>query len=165
VGARHRRRWIVRTMCSQRGRYRLGPLTLMSSDPLGLFPRERQLPATSIMLVYPATLDLPGFTPPMGMLPGGDAMRRRTHYITTNVSTVRDYVPGDSFNRIHWRSTARTGRMMVKEFELDPTADIWIYLDLAAAAAAALPWSPPEPEPGIFASGGRRRAAARPDHG
>ena len=52
------------------------------------------------MLVYPATLDLPGFMPPMGMLPGGDAMRRRTHYITPNVSTVRDYVPGDSFNRI-----------------------------------------------------------------
>ena len=135
-------------MCLQRGRYRLGPLTLMSSDPLGLFPRERQLSATSIMLVYPATLDLPGFMPPMGMLPGGDAMRRRTHYITTNVSTVRDYVPGDSFNRIHWRSTARTGRMMVKEFELDPTADIWIVLDLDKSAHAESPWSLPEQEVG-----------------
>lgn len=148
VGPRRRRRWNVRTMCLQRGRYRLGPLTLISSDPLGLFPRERQLPATSIMLVYPATLDLPGFMPPMGMLPGGDAMRRRTHYITTNVSTVRDYVPGDSFNRIHWRSTARTGRMMVKEFELDPTADIWIVLDLEMSAHAESSWSPPEQEVG-----------------
>ena len=84
----------------------------------------------------------------MGMLPGGDAMRRRTHYVTTNVSGVRDYVPGDSFNRIHWRSTARTGRMMVKEFELDPTADIWIVLDLDKFAHVASAWTPPLQEVG-----------------
>jgi uncharacterized protein (DUF58 family) len=148
VGPRRRRRWMVRTVCLQRGRFRLGPLTLVSSDPLGLFPRQRQLPATSAMIVYPATLDLPGFAPPVGLLPGGDAMRRRTHYITTNVSGVREYVPGDSFNRIHWRSTARTGRLIVKEFELDPTADIWIVLDLDRRVHCALPWTPPEQDMG-----------------
>ena len=148
LGPRRRRRWMVRTLCVQRGRFRLGPLTLYSSDPLGLFPRRRELPFTSSMIVYPATLDLPGFTPPMGMLPGGDAMRRRTHYVTTNVSGVRDYVPGDSFNRIHWRSTARTGRLIVKEFELDPTADIWIVLDLDKHAHASSPWTPPKQEVG-----------------
>src|SRR5919206_556 len=36
----------------------------------------------------------------------------------------------DSFNRIHWRSTARTGQLMVKEFELDPTAEIYVVLDM-----------------------------------
>ena len=130
----------------------IGPITLTSSDPLGLFPRQRQLPATSVMIVYPATLELPGFSPPMGMLPGGDAMRRRTHYVTTNVATVRDYVPGDSFNRIHWRSTARTGRLIVKEFELDPTADIWIMLDLDQGVHAGSPWTPPVQEigPGLL---------------
>lgn len=136
IGARRMRRWIVRTYCQRRGRFRLGPITLSSSDPLGLFPRERELAATSTMIVYPATIELPGFQPPIGLLPGGDAMRRRTHYVTTNVSSIRDYVPGDSFNRIHWRSTARTGRMMVKEFELDPTADVWIVLDLDLGAQA-----------------------------
>jgi uncharacterized protein (DUF58 family) len=100
------------------------------------------------MIVYPATFDLPGFVPPVGMLPGGDAMRRRTHYITTNVSGVRDYAPGDSFNRIHWRSTARTGRLMVKEFELDPTADIWIVLDMDRAVHTQMAWTPPEQELG-----------------
>jgi uncharacterized protein (DUF58 family) len=104
------------------------------------------------MVVYPATLELPGFSPPIGMLPGGDAMRRRTHYVTTNVSTVRDYVPGDSFNRIHWRSTARTGRLIVKEFELDPTADIWIALDLDQGVHAGSPWTPPVQDigPGVL---------------
>ena len=50
--------------------------------------------------------------------------------ITPNAAGVRDYEPGDSFNRIHWRTTARTGNLAVKLFELDPASDIWIVLDL-----------------------------------
>jgi uncharacterized protein (DUF58 family) len=42
---------------------------------------------------------------------------------------VRQYQPGDSFNRIAWSATARTGQLMVKEFELDPSADVWLVLD------------------------------------
>jgi len=127
---RRQRSWSVRTLCRRRGRFILGPITLASGDPMGLFRMERHLPDTSTMIVYPFLMDLPGFAPPVGQLTGGDAMRRRTHYITTNVSGVRDYAPGDSFNRIHWLSTARTGRLIVKEFELDPTADIWLVLDM-----------------------------------
>jgi uncharacterized protein (DUF58 family) len=74
--------------------------------------------------------------------------------VTTDVSGVREYSPGDSFNRIHWRSTAKTGRLISKEFELDPTADIWLFLDLEESAQAEaystdmawqqtrLPWEP-----------------------
>jgi uncharacterized protein (DUF58 family) len=43
---------------------------------------------------------------------------------------VRPYAPGDSMNRIHWKSTARHGEIQVKEFELKQTADAWIFLDL-----------------------------------
>jgi uncharacterized protein (DUF58 family) len=50
-------------------------------------------------------------------------------------------VPGDSFGRIHWPSTARTGRLISKEFELDPTADIWLFLDLDRTVQAELPWA------------------------
>ena len=45
-------------------------------------------------------------------------------------TTVRPYAPGDSMNRIHWRSTARHGEIQVKEFDLEQTADAWIILDL-----------------------------------
>jgi len=55
----------------------------------------------------------------------------RTHYVTTNAAGVRDYAPGDSFGRIHWPSTARRERLIVKEFELDPLADIWLIPDMA----------------------------------
>lgn len=124
------RGWLVKTRCLERGVFRLGPLSLASGDPLGLFRAERHLPATSTILVYPATVNLPGFEPPVGTLPGGDAVRRRAQYITTNVAGIRDYTPGDSFNRIHWPSTARLRRVMVKEFELDPLADVWVILDM-----------------------------------
>ena len=133
----------VKTRCLQRGRFTLGPLTLVSGDPFGLFKICRRLdePSESSIIVYPATVDVPTFAPLVGFLPGGDTVHRRTPYVTTNVSGVRDYAPGDSFNRIHWPSTARTGRLISKEFELDPTADVWLFLDLERDAQAELIWA------------------------
>ena len=123
--------WRVQTLCQLRGRYMLGPIRIASSDPFGFFPMERDIHATSPLLVFPRTVEIQTFALPVGALPGGDALRRRTHYVTTNASGVRDYSPGDSFSRIHWRSSARRDRLIVKEFELDPMADIWIVPDMA----------------------------------
>ena len=67
---------------------------------------------------------------PPANLPGEGRFRKRTHYVTPNASGIRNYEPGDSFNRIHWPTTARTGELMVKLFELDPASDIWVILDL-----------------------------------
>lgn len=122
--------WTVRTICRERGRFRLGPITLTSGDPFGLFRIKYHLPHTSSLVVYPNTVNLRSFPLPIGVLPGGDALRRRTHYVTTNAAGVRDYEPGDPFNRIHWKSSARKDRLIVKEFELDPLADVWIMVDL-----------------------------------
>lgn len=140
LGSKRQRSWPVRTPCYRRGRFMLGPITLASSDPFGLFPLKKNLPQqfTSHVVVYPMAVDLPGFHPPIGEQIGGEALRRRTHYVTTNVSGIREYAFGDSFNRIHWPSTARTGKMMVKEFELDPIADLWIFLDMEKRVQAGL---------------------------
>jgi uncharacterized protein (DUF58 family) len=143
--------WQVRTLCIQRGEFELGPLRIVTGDPFGLFETERKISATSRLVVYPNTVPIPEFALPIGLLPGGDALRRRTHHITSNAAGVRDYVPGDSFSRIHWRTTARRGKLVVKEFELDPLADIWILMDaertvhfgdamLSAADAELMPW-------------------------
>jgi uncharacterized protein (DUF58 family) len=138
LGPRQARTWSVKTRCRQRGRFLLGPVSLSSGDPFGLFTLHRQLThlrGTSF-IVYPATVDLLAFAPMIGPLSGGGTMRRRTHHVTTNVSGIREYAPGDSFNRIHWPSTARTGQLMSKEFELDPMADVWLILDLDRTAQA-----------------------------
>ena len=65
---------------------------------------------------------------------GRHAQAERTLQTTPLATTVRPYAPGDSMNRIHWRSTAKTGEIQVKEFDLEQTADAWIFLDLDAAA-------------------------------
>jgi uncharacterized protein (DUF58 family) len=90
-------------------------------------------------------VDVRAFPSPPGVLTGGEALRRRTHQITPNASGVREYAPGDSLNRIHWLSTARRNRLMVKEFELDPLAEVWIFVDAARAVQAELPYAPPDP--------------------
>lgn len=132
--ANERRRWVVRTQCTMRGKFRLGPVTLASGDPFGLFRLQQPLPGADEILVYPRTIPLPGFSLPSAELPGGQDLKTRTHHVTPNVATIREYLPGDSFNRIHWRSTARIGKLMVKEFELDPTAEIYVVLDMLERA-------------------------------
>ena len=109
---------------------RLGPAAVTATDPFGLFRRRRYVGGQQQILVYPAVVDLPHFQAPPANLPGEGRFRRRTHYVTPNASGVREYAPGDAFNRIHWRRTARTGELMVKTFELDPASDIWVILDL-----------------------------------
>ena len=117
-----------------RGEFRLGPITVLSGDPFGLFISPRKLGATSRVIVYPATIPVTKFQLPMGMLSGGEAQRQRAQNITTNAAGVREYVTGDSFNRIHWASTARRDRLMIKEFEIDPMVDIWLFVDFSRAS-------------------------------
>lgn len=124
--------WEVETVCSVRGRFRLGPATLRAGDPFGLFQRKVVVGKPTPVVVYPATAPLPGFPLPGGALLGGANQRLRTDQVTTNAAGIREYVPGDAFNRIHWLSTARANRLMVKEFEPDPVADLWIALDMFA---------------------------------
>lgn len=124
-------RWTVETPCIARGEFRLGPIILSSGDPFGLFLSTRKIDATSRVIIYPPTPHIAKFELPIGRISGGEAQRRRSHYVTTNASGVREYVPGDSFNRIHWRSSARRDRLIVKEFEIDPLVDIWLFTDFS----------------------------------
>jgi len=130
LGVRDAANWKAQTWCARRGRFRLGPMTIASSDPFGLFPTRLVVPYIQELVVYPATVDLSGFRLAHGELVGGSALQRRTPFVTPNAAGVRQYLPGDSFNRIAWSATARTGQLMVKEFELDPSTDIWVVLDM-----------------------------------
>jgi len=122
--------WNYATPARVRGLYDLGPLRVVATDPFGFFRMERTFGQMASILVYPNAPELPNFYIPPANLPGEGRFRRRTHNVTPNVSGIREYAPGDSYNRIHWPATARTGRPMVKQFELDPASDIWIVLDL-----------------------------------
>lgn len=130
VGAKNTKTWRVRSTIGRRGLYSMGPVEVTTGDPFGLFRHTRRYGRAQNILVYPRAVELPNFSVPSANLPGEGRFRRRTHYVTPNASGVRPYEFGDSFNRIHWPSSARTGELMVKIFELDPASDIWVILDL-----------------------------------
>lgn len=130
LGGRKRMTWRARTSCRQRGKFQLGPVTASSGDPFGLFKRRIVLTGQRELLVLPRVLPISDFLLFTGGLPGRGRSSRRALQTTTNATTIRDYVTGDAMNRIHWRASARYNKLMVKEFELDPAMDAWIFLDL-----------------------------------
>ncbi len=138
VGPRQRIAWRARTLCRKRGRYTLGPVTATTGDPLGMFRRELTLAPSTQLLVLPNVFELRAFPLFPGVMPGRGRGAQRSLHTTTNVVTVRNYMAGDALTRIHWASTARHGQLMVKEFDLDPTIDIVILLDLDKDAHAGL---------------------------
>ena len=91
------------TLCQRRGLFSIGPVHDHDRRPLRLLPAtRRRYGRPQNILVYPRATELPNFYVPPANLPGEGRFRRRTHYVTPNASGVRDYEPGDSFNRIHW---------------------------------------------------------------
>jgi uncharacterized protein (DUF58 family) len=131
-----RQRHQVEGRCQHRGVFTLGPWELRTGDPLGLFQVVHPIAETRSVLVYPRAMHLPDLQLPRGDAPGPSRTSRRTPSFTTTVSTVRPYSPGDSLRRIHWRRTAHHDDLMVKEFDLEPSGDLWIVLDLHEAVQA-----------------------------
>jgi uncharacterized protein (DUF58 family) len=130
MGGRKRGSWRARTVCKVRGRFQLGPVTATSGDPFGLFRRRLLLTSPRDLLVLPRVLPISNFALFSGGLPGRGRTSRRALQATTNATTIREYATGDALNRIHWRSSAHFQQLMVKEFDLDPAMDVWIFLDL-----------------------------------
>lgn len=139
IGPHQRRFYTARTVLYQRGAFLLGPTSMASGDPFGLFTIRRQVTAKDMLVVLPMTVTINDFPPPHGLLPGGKAVRQRTSDVTPHAAGIREYVPGDPMKRIHWPSSAHRGRFMVKEFEQDPQADIWLFLDAQQEVQASLP--------------------------
>jgi uncharacterized protein (DUF58 family) len=146
---RSTRRWNIRTRCYRRGLFRLGPTAVTTGDPFGLFQTSSYYTDDTELIVYPATVPLGSFGINSSELPGGSQTARRAHHSTPSAAGIRDYFPGDPMNRIHWAATARTQKLMVKEFELDPTADVWLVLDLNAAVHIADPSLARSQRPGV----------------
>jgi uncharacterized protein (DUF58 family) len=136
---REKQSYVARTWLTRRGAFPLGPTTLVISDPLGLFRVRRRFPAEQTLLILPMVFPITSFLSPPGLLPGGHVIRRKAMDITPHAAGIREYIPGDPMKRIHWPTSARRGRLMVKEFELDPQAEVWLFLDAQQKAQASRP--------------------------
>lgn len=131
LGGRKRAMWRARSICKQRGRFQLGPVSATSGDPFGLFRKRIALTPSKEILVLPHVLPITRFALFTGGLPGRGRSSQRALQTTTNATTIREYMSGDALSRIHWRSSAHFNKLMVKEFDLDPAVDAWIFLDLS----------------------------------
>ncbi len=127
---RSERSWLIRLPLSRRGHFRIEPLHIRTGDPFGFFEAAATVGQGVSVVVYPRLEPIPAWRLPAAILEGSHASPERTLQTTPLATTVRPYAPGDSMNRIHWRSTARHGEIQVKEFDLEQTADAWIVLDL-----------------------------------
>ncbi|MFH2103162.1 MAG: DUF58 domain-containing protein [Chloroflexota bacterium] len=133
VSKRDRRSYTWRTWLLRRGRFPLGPTLLTAGDPFGLFHTQKRFPAKDTLVVLPLIVPISEFPTPAGILPGGKPVSRRSLDITPQASGVREYSPGDPLKRIHWPTTIRKGQFMVKEFDQDPHAEVWLFLDVQRA--------------------------------
>jgi uncharacterized protein (DUF58 family) len=133
LGPRAERSWLVRVPLVRRGHFRIEPLQIRTGDPFGFFEASASVGQGVAVVVYPRVESIPLWRLPAAYIEGSNAAPERTLQTTPLATTVRPWAPGDSFNRIHWRATARHGEIQVKEFELEQTADAWIILDLERA--------------------------------
>lgn len=135
---RAERTWRVRTPLVRRGHYRVEPLVVRTGDPFGFFEASATVGQGVNVVVYPRIDPLPGWRLPATGLEGSRAFPERTLQATPLATTVRPWAPGDAMNRIHWKTTARHGEIQVKEFELEQTTDVWLFLDLDRAVQAGV---------------------------
>jgi uncharacterized protein (DUF58 family) len=129
VRGRQTRTYLARTWLTRRGAFALGPTRISTGDPFGLFRWSREFPSSQTLIVLPMLFEVKSFPLPPGLLPGGQVIRRKSPDITPHAAGVREYAPGDAMKRIHWATSIRRGQLMVKEFEQDPQAEVWLFLD------------------------------------
>lgn len=120
---------------TKRGVYSLGPARLETTDPLGLFNFSANLPVSSEVVVHPEPIIARDYA--IGGegtygLRERDGKTRRGEGM--DFHGVREYRYGDALRRVHWPTTARTGKLAVVEFERAYQQDIVVGLDLAAGS-------------------------------
>ena len=119
-----------------RGLHVLGPTLLVGTDPLGFYSFRRRLSSVAELLVYPTPLPLRrsflrGASP--AWMGESEAAARGGGI---DFQGVREFLPGDELRRVHWRTTARTGRLAVTEYAQETALDILLALDLSQTAYA-----------------------------
>ena len=114
----------------RRGIVTVGPATTVRSDPIGLLRREHAFEDVHDVYVHPRTVSLPSTSAGLIRDLEGSPTRR---LVDSDMSfhAIREYAPGDSRRQIHWKSTAKTGRLMVRQYEESRRSRMAVVLGVA----------------------------------
>ncbi|HEY7009641.1 MAG TPA: DUF58 domain-containing protein [Jatrophihabitantaceae bacterium] len=117
-----------------RGRYVAGPLNIRLTDPFHLVDVRRSFSATSEIIVAPIVETLRGAEPPRSLDVGDDAGSHSIGARGADDASTREYRMGDDLRKIHWRSSARTGALMVRQEERPWQGQLTVLLDTRRSA-------------------------------
>jgi uncharacterized protein (DUF58 family) len=127
AGAEHREELTI--AAKRRGVIDVGPMTIGRGDPVGILRREITWPGIQRIYVHPVTVRIPstsaGLIRDLEGMPTNDIVDADLSF-----HAIRDYVAGDSPRHIHWRSTAKTGKLMVRQYEESRRSRIALLLGL-----------------------------------
>jgi uncharacterized protein (DUF58 family) len=142
VGSQTKNSWKTTGECTRRGLFTLGPTSLRTGDPLGLFNVEIQIPGSTALMVMPPVVPLPG----IDIAPGGragDGKRARPNAFerTVSASSVRKYQTADNPHWIHWPLSIRHQELYVRSLDSTPASDWWIFLDLEQKTQVGQGWN------------------------
>lgn len=112
-----------------RGQFVIGPLSVRITDPFGLVERRRSVGATSELVVTPRVLPLPSIPLSGGWQGAGEHRPQAFASGSSEDVSVREYRRGDDLRRVHWRSSARTGDLMVRLEEQPWEAHATVLID------------------------------------
>jgi uncharacterized protein (DUF58 family) len=130
-----------------RGRFRVGPLSLRLTDPFGLVELTRSFSAADELVVTPVVSPLPPVSLGGHWTGGGEAATRAVAMSGDDDAATREYRDGDDLRKVHWRSTARVGELMVRREEQPFTSRATLLLDDRETAhrgqgpASSLEWA------------------------
>jgi uncharacterized protein (DUF58 family) len=120
-----------------RGRFTIGPLRIRVADAFGLVEITKSFSTTSTLVVTPRIYDLPRAAAPSSWLGEGDGGMRTISAIGEDDAAPRAYQDGDGLRRVHWRSTARYGELMVRREEHQWRNSASVFLDTRRSAHSA----------------------------
>jgi uncharacterized protein (DUF58 family) len=124
-------------MLLMRGLYQVGPVILEGGDLFGLYRRFRVETHPHFVLVYPKQVPLLGYDLASRRPVGEIRLTHRLFEDPTRIAGVREYQRGDPLNRVHWKVTARTGKLHCKQYEPSTIAGGTLLLDFHRAAYPA----------------------------
>jgi uncharacterized protein (DUF58 family) len=129
IEPRGTRELAYRVSSDVRGKYRLGPLSVRVADPFGLVELARSFTAADTLVVTPAIVPLPASRLTGAWLGGGDSRARTVATAGEGDVAPREYRHGDDLRRVHWKSTARHGELMVRREEQQLQSRGALFLD------------------------------------
>ena len=120
----------------QRGSYRLESAYIEGGSPFGLWAARRTVPVQSEIRVYPNLLGERKNLAALFLNRGSFGIHaQRQLGKGRDFEKLREYVPGDGYDEIHWKATARRGRPITKVFQIEKTQEVYVIVDASRLSA------------------------------